>query len=310
MSEEELRNQKQQQAEQALAEHNYVAAVPLLAELYEQHQTSRQNYLYVEALAGAGQYETALAVAQENINSYLAENDRLIRYIHVAVFAGQGLIVTELLESIRSYMTEMESQTIFAALQAETEAYQTQKQEQLEQVKKKLQYLGLEQPLKQRAIAKQSRQLSKSDFLKAVQVALVDENVHPLVRAAFLNDLRLLQVGQAINYLTFEHQQIQVMPNQLLALEETQAYHAFEKMVAVKFERRVDLAQKVLDEITLKLMLLYPIYDGIDSKLEQWYAIFLNDKVLLDQSETNKKLAEQLETSISEWEPGKKELKK
>lgn len=310
MSKEELRKKQQQQAEQALAEHNYTTAVPLLAELYALHQTSRQNYLYVEALAGAGQYETALAVAQENLHSYLAEDDRLIRYIHVAVFAGQGLVVTELLESIRGYMTDSESQMLFATLQEEFEAYQSQNQVQLEQLKKKLQYLGIEPPLKQRELAKQARQLSSSDFLTVIQATLIDENVHPLVRAAFLNDLRLLQIPQVINYLTFEQQQLQVIPNQLLALEETQVYHAFEKLVAVKFARTVDLAQKVMNEITLKLMLLYPDFDGIELKLEQWYAIFLNDKELLSQSETAKKLAERLENSISEWEPGKKRLKK
>lgn len=306
MAKEESSQQKELAAKQALAERNYAYAVELFSELYSQKPTSRQNYLLVQALSGLGDFENALAVAQESLASYLAEDERLILYIHVAVCAGQGLSIKELLEGLRKYMSDAEKQMLFHTLDQEYADYSLLKKDELNQLKKQIRYLGGYSPLKQRALAKQAQKLSSCEFVSAVRTALVDSNVHPLVRASFLNDLRLLKVTERFDYWTFFGQKIQIDPNKLQAVDETAVYQHLQKLVLKKYEYSANLIQKMMDEISLKLMIIYPVFSEIERQPKIWLSVLLNDAQLATCPASYQKIANQLEKSISEWQPAQK----
>lgn len=298
----EDRKEFQSVAETALYEKNYQLAVEIFSKLYSEKRSARENYLFAQALVGVGDYSKALTIIQEYMNSYLAENERLVFYIHVAVFAGESLKVSQLLKSLKEFLTEQESQLFYATLSSENELFNKQEGNKLLKLKKQLQYLGALDPLEQRKIAKKAVALSCQDFVLAVKGALEDDNVHPLVRASLLNDLRLLDVQEEFAYHSFLNGRIAVTPGRLEGLQQTEVFKSYAAQVLGDPSRPSELSQQILGEITLKLMLLYPVFTDVEQDEELWYYILLNDQRSLNSAGDYGQIALKMEKSILELE--------
>ncbi|HIZ96902.1 MAG TPA: hypothetical protein H9803_09425 [Candidatus Ligilactobacillus excrementavium] len=303
---EELRKKKQFDAEKALRDENYSLAVELFSSLYSEQKSARENFFLVKALAGTGQFEAALEIAQEYMNSYLAEDQRLVFYIYIAVNAKQALKVYQLLESLKPYMTEKESQLFYGKLDLEVKRFYEQNNRSVTKQKKQLQYLGLVSPLEQRKIAKEANALTYQDFIDSVKPALIDENVHPLVRASFLNDLRLLNVSEKVAYLPFLRDKLILCPEELQGIQETKLFKNYAAQLLGNITRPVNISQQILGEITLKLMLLYPDFTEIKRDQDLWMHVLLNEKSFLDSDGPYAKIADDLEKSIAKWQPKSK----
>ncbi len=303
---EELRKKKQFDAEKALRDENYSLAVELFSSLYSEQKSARENFFLVKALAGTGQFEAALEIAQEYMNSYLAEDQRLVFYIYIAVNAKQTLKVYQLLESLKPYMTEEESQLFYGKLDLEVKRFYEQNNRSVTKQKKQLQYLGLASPLEQRKIAKEANALTYQDFIDSVKPALIDENVHPLVRASFLNDLRLLNVSEKVAYLPFLRDKLILCPKELQGIQETKLFKSYAAQLLGNTTRPSNISQQILGEITLKLMLLYPDFTEIKRDQDLWMHVLLNEKSFLDPQGPYEKIADDLEKSIAKWQPKSK----
>lgn len=300
------RKKLQIQAETALHEKNYQLAVDLFSKLYLTKKSARGNFFLVQALAGLKDYPVALDFAQEYMNSYLAEDERLVFYIHVAVFAGKSLKVYQLLESLKPYLTDSESQLFYSTLSFEFELFEQQGIVDIAQLKKQLHYLGALKPLKQRTVAKKAAALSYQDFIVVVKDALVDKNVHPIVRTSFLNDLRLLNVREEFDFQSFLNGKMRLIPQQLKGLEQTEAFQSYAVLILGDTSRPTNLSQQILDEITLKLMILYPNFLEVEQKQDLWYHVLLNEQQFLKATESYAQIATKLEKSIAEWGPSSK----
>lgn len=303
---EELRKKKQFDAEKALRDENYSLAVELFSSLYSEQKSARENFFLAKALAGTGQFEAALEIAQEYMNSYLAEDQRLVFYIYIAVNAKQALKVYQLLESLKPYMTEEESQLFYGKLDLEVKRFYEQNNRSVTKQKKQLQYLGLASPLEQRKIAKEANALTYQDFIDSVKPALIDENVHPLVRASFLNDLRLLNVSEKVAYLPFLRDKLILCPKELQGIQETKLFKNYAAQLLGNTTRPSNISQQILGEITLKLMLLYPDFTEIKRDQDLWMHVLLNEKSFLDPQGPYAKIADDLEKSIAKWQPKSK----
>lgn len=300
------RKKLQIQAETALHEKNYQLAVDLFSKLYLTKKSARGNFFLVQALAGLKDYSVALEFAQEYINSYLAEDERLVFYIHVTVFAGKSLKVYQLLESLKPYLTASESQLFYSTLSFEFELFEQQGIVDIAQLKKQLHYLGALEPLKQRTVAKKAAALSYQDFVVVVKDVLVDKNVHPIVRTSFLNDLRLLNVREEFDFQSFLNGKMRLIPQQLKGLEQTEAFQSYAALILGDTSRPTNLSQQILDEITLKLMILYPNFLEVEQKQDLWYHVLLNEQQFLKATESYAQIATKLEKSIAEWGPSSK----
>ncbi|GBG95573.1 hypothetical protein LFYK43_20320 [Ligilactobacillus salitolerans] len=295
----------QQKAEEALTEHNYVVAFDILSKLYLQKKTARNNYLLVQALAGQGKYGEAFTVGQEFLTSYLTENARFSDLIHVAVCARKGMWVEKILVQIKAYLKPEESRLFYGRLAGEMENFYRTKQQEISALKRRFDYLAAVSPIEQRAIVKEAEQLQKGDFVEGACLAVKDPNVHPLVRSSLLNDLRCLDWADEIMYQPFIGKQISLVPGDLQALEETRLF----KEYTVQIEdntRSPQESQQLLNELTLKLMLLYPQFEVIYQQPEVWYHILLNDQESKNLDQRFQTLAGQLEASVLEMRPDQK----
>ncbi len=297
------RKERQLLAEKALAEKNYVLATEIFTKLYQERSSARANFFLVRSLAGQGEFKEAFEIAEEYLKSYLCEDDRFIFYIHVAVFAKNGIGIEKILARLTPYMTEYESRLFNTTLAKEVAEFSSIHPSNLKKAFKDIRYLGSLSPIKQRGAVQEAQQFSRSDFVKVAGIVMLDPNVHPLIRASFLNDLRLIKVQEKMGYLTFMHKRAALIPANLPDLEQMDFFKNYKNKLLDDADRPPDVSEQILRELTLKLMLLYPSYSEIKQNNALWYHILLDRRWVAANAAGYFEVASQLENSLAQWEP-------
>ena len=163
---------------------------------------------------------------------------------------------------------------------------------------KRLKHLGALAILEQRQVFEASGSLTIAEFVESVSADLVDEDVHPLVRVAILDELRYLGSEKAVTYLLFTGKKQDFVPGNLKELDDYVMYQRLTALLENDPEYAVDQKEQILAELKLKLQLLYPKLTAPYADPEKLYAVLLG-KSGLDAQENE--FAQALENSLAQW---------
>ncbi|QYH53643.1 hypothetical protein [Liquorilactobacillus nagelii] len=101
-----------EQAEKFLMQKKYFQASELLTKCYSQHQNFRTNYLLFKALTKSQQDHAAVDLAQDYLNSYIADNDLFLELLKAMGQDHQYIAMRILYQQLEPCMKDTE-QTFF-----------------------------------------------------------------------------------------------------------------------------------------------------------------------------------------------------
>ena len=168
----------------------------------------------------------------------------------------------------------------------------TRYQQEHPEIKKKWQYLGAYSVFEQRDLFAMAHALSTADFIAYSRQWLVDSNVHPILRASIVDDLRQLGVTEEVALINLNQEQVTVIPAQLPAVEQTEIG---EKVLA---SLQTTANEALVGEVRLRLQIMYPfVFKTLTSEQIQMIAMApLNTTV-----PSENKLLQRLEAALQEW---------
>lgn len=188
-------------------------AQEILENEYLRKRTFKVNNMLSTCYMLQEKNQEAFETMQEYIEEYTKDNVKFEKYITVGIRAGKILKIQQYLADIAEYMTDYEANLFNKlVLEVQNEVKQT---EEYQQVKKQLKYLGMLPKLEQYKFINQCYCLEKNVFYENVQIALVDNDVHPLVKGMIIFELEKLHETNLINVLSITGQKLEIRPNEL-----------------------------------------------------------------------------------------------
>lgn len=280
-------NELFQQAQDYITNKQYQRAQFCLEQLYLQKKNFRNNYYLVCNLNKLAQHQQAYQIAQEYLPQYLEDDELLLFYLNLGFKAKQIIALEQLMLAIRDILNDK----INLFWQEQLAKYQLDNQIDLARIKKDFKYLGSLRPFEQRGVLMQAYQLTGEDFVEISRMLLLDSDVHQLIKVQILEDLAKLGVTE-INYRNIWQETITVNLHELKSVEQTDQYLYYQ----TKF---FDDSMR-LQEIYLKLTLLYPDFSKIDD-YSTWQHVLLNDQQVAQLSNSLQKVAQALEEQLTAW---------
>lgn len=271
-------------AKKYFAKQDYLKAKELLEQQYLSKKTFEINYLLAQAYFQLGQAFNAYQLASEYMVEYLQDEVKLTFYVSLGVAAKQILKMEQLLITLAPNL-DIEQQIKLKNLIVSQTNLEVNKK-----IIRKFKHLGAFDVFEQRLIFQESLQLLASDFVNLGKENLLDTEVHQLIKVQIIEELLKLQYPDKIIYRNIWQKECEVDLKKLSFLEETEIYRFYQAKV---LENNPNEQKQLLQEIQLKLMLLYPDFSIIDD-YEKWYEILLN--------KTDEITAKLLEEQIKVWE--------
>lgn len=285
---------------QALNDGRYRKAVSLLTACYQENATFRVNYLLTQALAKTGDYAAAYATAKDYPQEYLEDDDYFVQYIEYGCRAGDVLEIIMLLTGISRFLSTSEKKRFSRIINRATGQYWDDQSTTAAQVANQLAHCGGEGVLIQRQRVKAANALTLQQFVDASRLPLIDQAVHPLVRATLMDDLRRLGVSHYVTIQPLIGSPQRVVPGDLEALDDAPVVrHYRQETIECESEKPLALRLQQYAEMRLKLMVLYPFQDDVIDDVERWRMILLNQQDKLSTKEQEE--ARLLERTIQQW---------
>ena len=279
-----------------LEKSDFLQAKELLLQAYQAKKTFKVNYLLFTALKELKDHQMASLLAEDYLLDYLRDDQKLTEYVTEMIYAGKVRKIEMTLNLMTGVMSAKEKAN-FTRLFDQTLAT-VRTQTDVNALTKRLKHLGALAILEQRQVFEASGSLTIAEFVESVSADLVDEDVHPLVRAAILDELRYLGSEKAVTYLLFTGEKQDFVPGNLKELDDYVMYQRLTALLENDPEYAVDQKEQILAELKLKLQLLYPKLTAPYADPEKLYAVLLG-KSGLDAQENE--FAQALENSLAQW---------
>lgn len=280
----------------ALEKSDFLQAKELLLQAYQAKKTFKVNYLLFTALKELKDHQMASLLAEDYLLDYLRDDQKLTEYVTEMIYAGKVRKIEMTLNLMGGFMSDKEKAN-FTRLFDQTLAT-VRAQTDVNTLIKKLKYLGALAILEQRQVFEASGSLTIAEFVESVSADLVDEDVHPLVRAAILDELRYLGSEKAVTYLLFTGEKQDFVPGNLKELDDYVMYQRLATLLEADPEYAADQKEQILAELKLKLQLLYPKLTAPYAEPEKLYAVLLGKSGLEAQEN---EFAQALENSLAQW---------
>lgn len=274
--------------EQFLEQKNYAAAYAKFLQAYVSKKSMRTNHLLFTAAFAGKQYADAYAIAADYLAEYIADDALFSKYLKAGVMAGKNINVVQLLILLTPYMTSAEKE----ACQQVVATTLTRYQQEHPETEKKWQYLGAYSVFEQRDLFAMAHALPTADFIAYSRQWLVDSNVHPILRASIVDDLRQLGVTEEVALINLNQEQVTVIPAQLPAVEQTE----IGGKVLVSLQTTANEA--LVGEVRLRLQIMYPfVFKTLTSEQIQMIAMAPLNTTIPSEN----KLLQRLEAALQEW---------
>lgn len=280
----------------ALEKSDFLQAKELLLQAYQAKKTFKVNYLLFTALKELKDHQMASLLAEDYLLDYLRDDQKLTEYVTEMIYAGKVRKIEMTLNLMGGFMSDKEKAN-FTRLFDQTLAT-VRAQTDVNTLIKKLKHLGALAILEQRQVFEVSGSLTIAEFVESVSADLVDEDVHPLVRAAILDELRYLGSEKAVTYLLFTGEKQDFVPGNLKELDDYVMYQRLATLLEADPEYAADQKEQILAELKLKLQLLYPKLTAPYAEPEKLYAVLLGKSGLEAQEN---EFAQALENSLAQW---------
>lgn len=280
----------------ALEKGDFLQAKELLLQAYQAKKTFKVNYLLFTAFKELSDHQMASLLAEDYLLDYLRDDQKLTEYVTEMIYAGKVRKIEMTLNLMRGFMSTKEKDN-FTRLFDQTLAT-VRTQTDLNVLTKKLKHLGALDILEQRQVFEASGRLTIAEFVESVSADLVDEDVHPLVRAAILDELRYLGSEKTVTYLLFTGKKQDFVPGDLKELDDYVMYQRLVALLEADPEYAADQKEQILAELKLKLQLLYPKLTAPYADPEKLYAVLLGKSDLEAQEN---EFAQALENSLAQW---------
>lgn len=280
----------------ALEKSDFLQAKELLLQAYQAKKTFKVNYLLFTALKELKDHQMASLLAEDYLLDYLRDDQKLTEYVTEMIYAGKVRKIEMTLNLMGGFMSDKEKAN-FTRLFDQTLAI-VRAQTDVNTLIKKLKHLGALAILEQRQVFEASGSLTIAEFVESVSADLVDEDVHPLVRAAILDELRYLGSEKAVTYLLFTGEKQDFVPGNLKELDDYVMYQRLATLLEADPEYAADQKEQILAELKLKLQLLYPKLTAPYAEPEKLYAVLLGKSGLEAQEN---EFAQALENSLAQW---------
>lgn len=280
----------------ALEKSDFLQAKELLLQAYQAKKTFKVNYLLFTALKELKDHQMASLLAEDYLLDYLRDDQKLTEYVTEMIYAGKVRKIEMTLNLMGGFMSAKEKAN-FTRLFDQTLAT-VRAQTDVNTLIKKLKHLGALAILEQRQVFEASGSLTIAEFVESVSADLVDEDVHPLVRAAILDELRYLGSEKAVTYLLFTGEKQDFVPGNLKELDDCVMYQRLATLLEADPEYAADQKEQILAELKLKLQLLYPKLTAPYAEPEKLYAVLLGKSGLEAQEN---EFAQALENSLAQW---------
>lgn len=255
-------------AQAAFDSGDYQQAVDLYEAAYQLEQTVALNMAFVKSLDAAEQYAQAYRIATELPWSAYKTEESQVRFIRVALHAGQPISAHKMLVKFNSDSHELEE------LISQTE--QILRDEQAVKIKtmtREFYHLGEATLTEQQQRLQEYDQLPLDEYVFGAKGILTDPFAHPLTRATVFASLQQLNIADAIDMLSVLGEVQAVKPNDFTSLQEMTVYKAVQKLL-IEQEPQMDpvMWQGIAQQTELMLQIMYPFLDdGID-QVDDWVA--------------------------------------
>ncbi len=280
----------------ALEKSDFSQAKELLLQAYQAKKTFKVNYLLFTALKELRDHQMASLLAEDYLLDYLRDDQKLTEYVTEMIYAGKVRKIEMTLNLMSGFMSAKEKDNFMRLFDQTLATVRTQTD--VNTLTKKLKHLGALDILEQRQVFEASVSLTIAEFVESVSADLVDEDVHPLVRAAILDELRYLGSEKTVTYLLFTGEKQDFVPGDLKELDDYMMYQRLVALLEADLEYAADQKTQILAELKLKLQLLYPKLTAPFTDPEKLYAVLLGKSDLEAQA---REFAQALESSLAQW---------
>jgi hypothetical protein len=284
-----------EQAEKFLMQKKYFQASELLTKCYSQHQNFRTNYLLFKALTKSQQDHAAVDLAQDYLNSYIADNDLFLELLKAMGQDHQYIAMRILYQQLEPCMKDTE-QTFFdeTILQFEQQA------DPLWIRKIVFESAGMElvPPSEQRRLLKKIYSLPVKLLVNIAPNILASTTIHPLIKVDLLDTLRKLKINESFDFVFINGEHYQVSPAKLPNEQSSEVKKRLFALLPDHTDQALLVAQQA--EISLKLLLLYPFATTIIKVNHGWLdALVKGETAALSISE--KEIAVKLTELLDQW---------
>lgn len=282
--------------EEALENKDFKQAQKYLEQAYQEKRLFKTNYLLFKVLKAQQKHLEASQIADDYLMDYLKDDQKLAEYVSEMVYAGNVRKIETTLELMSSFMTDKEKEH-FKKIFQESLA-DARKANDVSSLKRQLGHLGALDILSQRKALEKSGVLTIAEFEKEASKNLTDEYVHPLIRAAILDELRNLGSTKQVDYLLFTGDTQKFVPESLKELDDYLMFQRLQELLTNDIDYSEDQKPDLLAELKLKLQLLYPKLTAPFNDPQQLYNVLLQKENLMDNE---KDFAKFIEQSLKQW---------
>lgn len=261
------------QGEEALVEHNQIAALENFQQAYQLQQTPPVNQKIVQLLLEMGEADEALALAEAFQESYFENLETATIYMQIysqsRSFIEGYILLKQLLQTKK--ITLAQQKTLEQQLMQVEEAYQQLETQQIQAIKRNLLVSDQLPVYQQLANIKVSLYLPKPVFVEVAKDLVMNQALSYFAREWFIEELALLQFSEPLTFLWYDNQPQTVLLEGKTGPLNTPIYSE----ICTELRNRLEnddpiMLQHLEEEIRLHLAYLYPLAETVISDSTIW----------------------------------------
>ncbi len=270
-------------AEESLANKDYFKAAEELTELYVEYgeKNFRTNYLLFFSLKNLNEHKGAVETAEECLEGYIRDNGKFGQYLSEKVLSGGMIRALQLKKRLEPYMRKSEQEYFSQIIDESFERFIEENDKIFREVNKRFAHCGSLDFHEQSDAVKAACCLDENSYVKAARRACSDEYLHPMICVSILSELKKLCCSERIQcFCPLSNEVCEVIPNELCEIDESALYMSIEKRLQEDSTVPFDLKARYLDEIRVKLMMIWPQMQELDEKDSKvLYSEFIGKRV-------------------------------
>lgn len=254
-------------AERSLANKDYFKAAEELSELYVEYgeKNFRTNYLLFFSLKNLNEHKGAVETAEECLESYIRDNEKFGQYLSEKVLSGGMIQALQLKKQLEPYMRKAEQEYFSQRIAESFEKFIEENNEIFREVNKRFSHCGSLDFHEQSDAVKAACCLDENSYVKAAKRACSDEYLHSMICGSILSELKKLGCSERIQcFCPLSNEICEVIPNKLCEIDESVLYISIKKRLQEDSTIPFDLKARYLDEIRVKLMMIWPQMQELD----------------------------------------------
>lgn len=249
-----------EEAQRALAENQLEKALEAIEKVYDKDRGPGVIHLYSTILALMEDDETALDIASEQKDFFLAHEEYAISYVLLLIknqmYLEAETIINENLEDEHSTFIQHWQQTNAELIRHRDESIRLQEQKN-QKTKEALMNLETYQSIKQQQILEDARDLALVDLQEVAPKLFMSPFINGMLQRSLLEILITKQDDK--DYLfTWLNQQRKIKPIALTEFEQDPDLNNILLELGQRTEKQPDLKEPIYTELINDLLILYP----------------------------------------------------